>query len=222
MEIPSIDTAGGAASQTASQSARTKFNEDYTSFLKLLTAQIQNQDPLSPIDSTTFVTQLAQLTQVEQTISSNATLEKISSQLASSEAISGVGLIGRDISLATDKLELRGGSAAFDYRLAESASQVTARIKAEDGTVVRELTGLAGTADERHGVEWDGRDGNGLPVPDADFVVEMEVKTADDKPVAASTYSTTRVEQVMFEGGEPRLLLRNGDKVIAGQILSIR
>ena len=54
------------ASATASGEAQTRLEEDYTNFLKLLTAQISNQDPLEPMDASTFVSQLAQLSQVAE------------------------------------------------------------------------------------------------------------------------------------------------------------
>lgn len=216
------NAATGAATQSRSQSALDNLSNDYLSFVKLLTAQIQNQDPLEPIDSTAFVSQLAQLSQVEQTIASNTNLEEINARLAASAVMSDISLIGREVTLETDQLELSGGSARFDYEVADPAGLVTARIKAEDGTVVREFTGLAGTAGDVHSVFWDGLDDDGLPVPDSLFTIEVEAETTDGDPVESRTYASSVVEEVVFEDGAPQLVLRNGGKARSGQIASIR
>ena len=216
------NAATGAATQSRSQSALDNLSNDYLSFVKLLTAQIQNQDPLEPIDSTTFVSQLAQLSQVEQTIASNTNLEAINARLAASAVMSDISLIGREVTLETDQLELSGGSARFDYEVSDPAGLVTARIKTEDGTVVREFTGLAGTAGDVHSVFWDGLDDDGLPVPDALFTIEVEAETTDGDPVESRTYASSVVEEVVFEDGAPQLVLRNGGKARSGQIASIR
>lgn len=211
------------AATSASKTALNKLSNDYTSFLKLLTAQIQNQDPLQPIDSTAFVSQLAQLTQVEQTVASNANLEQINALLAANAAMSDIQLIGHEVMLAADRLELKGGEARFQYQVEADAGLVSARIKTEDGVVVRELTGLAGLANGKvHTVVWDGNDDQGLPVPDATFVIEMEAKTTGGDPVGASTYTTSRVEELSFDTGIPLLLLSNGSTTTSGRIMSIR
>jgi flagellar basal-body rod modification protein FlgD len=82
------------ASQTAPKS---KTAVDYDSFLKLLIAQMKNQDPTQPMDSTQYVAQLATFSQVEQTVQSNAKLEQILQSSALSQADS---IIGRAITSA--------------------------------------------------------------------------------------------------------------------------
>lgn len=222
MAIDSTNAAGSAATQSASQAASARLTTDYQSFLKLLTAQIANQDPLEPMDSTTFVSQLAQLSQVEQTITTNATLEGIAAQLSAAGALSDIQLIGHEVTLATDRVELRGGTAEFEYQLEEEAQKVTARILAEDGTLLREIEGLAGSAGETHAVAWDGTDRDGLPVPDATFRVEIEASDAEGEEVGAATYATTEVKELTFESGQPVMVLRNGAEAPSGQVIAIR
>ena len=218
---PVISAGGGSAS--ASATAGAKLSADYTSFLKLLTAQISNQDPLEPMDSTTFVSQLAQLSQVEQSIVTNTNLEQISAELAATGALADMQLIGRDVTLASDTIELKDGHASFDYQLAEEAERVTVKILASDGAVVREFEGLSGLAGgEVHTVAWDGLDDDGMPVPDAVFTVEVEAMTGEDEIVSASTYSIARVEELSFDTGQPLLKLSNGATALPGAVISIR
>ncbi len=92
-----VDAVGAAGSQpgTASSTAANKAALDYDTFLKLLVAEMQNQDPTEPMDSTEYVAQLATFSQVEQTIQTNTRLE----ELLKSSSISQAGsLIGRTIS----------------------------------------------------------------------------------------------------------------------------
>ena len=84
-----------SASTDTSTNSLSQLGEDYTRFLTLLTAQVQYQDPLQPMDATQFVSQLAQLSQVEQSVKTNTNLEDIGSQISSLLAASGSELLGR-------------------------------------------------------------------------------------------------------------------------------
>ncbi|MGC9370096.1 MAG: flagellar hook assembly protein FlgD [Paracoccaceae bacterium] len=222
MTVDSTSTAGAYGTASASTSAMTQLNADYTSFLKLLTAQVANQDPLEPMDSTTFVSQLAQLSQVGQSIVANSNLENISLQLSGMGAMADVQLIGHSVTLPSSKIELREGSGAFSYELAEEAESVKAVIRHEDGTVVRELRGLSGGVGSLHEIAWDGLDDQGLPVPDGVFGIEIEAKDAEDAQVSYSGYATTRVEELAFRNGYPVLVLGNGDEASSAQVLAVQ
>ena len=80
MAIDAINTANGADAATAA-GARTRLSDNYDTFLVLLTAQLQNQDPLAPMDSTQFTQQLVQFSQVEQQIRTNEQLEGLSASI---------------------------------------------------------------------------------------------------------------------------------------------
>lgn len=222
MEISPNTATGGLTTTTDSNIAKDKLDADYQSFLKLLIAQVSNQDPLEPMDSTTFVSQLAQLTQVEQSIVTNANLEKIDTRLSNVASLSDVQLIGRDVTVPTDRIELREGQAAFTYALSRDAADVAIRIMAADGTVLRELTGQPGIGGTDHAVAWDGKDIDGLPVPDGVFRVDVLAKDAAGNSVAYDTRSTTRVEQLTFTGGVTTMQLRNGDTAYAGSVTAVR
>ena len=222
MEISPSTATSGLTTTTDSNIAKDKLDTDYQSFLKLLIAQVSNQDPLEPMDSTTFVSQLAQLTQVEQSIVTNANLEKIDTRLSNVESLSDVQLIGRDVTVPTDRIELRDGQAAFTYALSRDATDVAIRVMTADGTVLREMTGQPGIGGTDHAVTWDGRDVDGLPVPDGVFRVEVLARDSADNAVPYDTSSTTRVEQLSFAGGVTTMLLRNGDTAFAGTVTAVR
>jgi flagellar basal-body rod modification protein FlgD len=98
MSVPAI-SAANTSGQTQTD-AKSKTSVDYQSFLKLLVAEMKNQDPTKPMDSTDFIAQLATFSQVEQSVQSNAKLDQILQSTALSQAGS---LIGREITSADGK-----------------------------------------------------------------------------------------------------------------------
>lgn len=221
MDIAQTTTTDPRAASGAS-AAQSKLDADYQSFLTLLIAQVSNQNPLEPMDSSVFVSQLAQLTQVEQSIVTNRNLERIDNRLGNVEALSDVQLIGRDVSIPTDRVELRDGTGAFGYSLSRAAANVRVLIKAEDGTIVRELGNQPSAPQTTHRVAWDGLDFAGLPLPDGVFQIEVDAKDPDGAAIAYDTNATTRVEELRFRGGHSMLILRNGTEVYAGSVTSVR
>ena len=87
---------GATTTAAAATNALGKTSADFNMFLKLLTTQMQNQDPLKPMDSTEYTAQLAQFSQVEQTIQQTGTLKDILSRLSGQDLAQASGLIGRE------------------------------------------------------------------------------------------------------------------------------
>ena len=99
MTIPAVASAANTTN-TSQTGAKSKTAVDYESFLKLLVAEMKNQDPTKPMESTDFIAQLATFSQVEQTVQSNTKLDQILQSTALSQAGS---LIGREITSADGK-----------------------------------------------------------------------------------------------------------------------
>jgi len=95
MAVDPVSAATSTVTQTASAAAADKATLDYDTFLKLLVAEMQNQDPTEPMDSTEYISQLASFSNVEQTIQTNARLEDL---LKSSSIAQAGSLIGRSVS----------------------------------------------------------------------------------------------------------------------------
>ena len=220
MEIGS--TTNPVQTQTASTVASTQLKTDLDSFLLLLTAQITNQDPLEPMDSTTFVSQLAQLTQVEQSIETNSNLESISRQLASFNELSDVQLIGREVLVASETLDLNYGQATMQYQLFENADKVSIKILNESGSIIKEIVNLPTDAETKHKVIWDGLDSADQLVEDGAYRFEIEALDAESNQLSYSSYATTFVEEINFLNGLPILVLRNNDEVYSSAVLAVR
>ena len=112
----------------SSQTALNKLTDDYTTFLKLLTTQLQNQDPTSPMDSAQFTQQLVQYSQVEQQIKSNQKLDKLISNQNSAGVGSSLGYLGKTIEMDGDNFTFDNNGASFNYRLSNIASDVKVKI----------------------------------------------------------------------------------------------
>jgi flagellar basal-body rod modification protein FlgD len=103
-------------------------------FMQLLITQLKNQDPEAPLDSKEFAVQLAQFTQVEKLISID---QKLSSQQSSISSLAGY--LGQQVTLAGDKVTVKGGSAGqLELKLPQDASSVTVQLLGKNGEVIGE------------------------------------------------------------------------------------
>lgn len=216
MEVtPTTQLAASQASNSLSQ-----LGEDYTRFLTLLTAQIQNQDPLAPMDSTQFVSQLAQLSQVEQAVKANTNLEALSSQISVLAAVAGTDMIGRDVTVSSSRVTLKDGATDAFYMLPEGATNVTAEIRDPLDRVVRKLTNLPSTAGELVALDWDGRDESGQQVLDGAYSVTVTAVDDRGEPVTAYTYRKAVVEEALFSEGQLFYGLNGDETVPSAAVLS--
>src|SRR5262249_28143552 len=137
MEILSA-AAAATGTSTASQ---TRLAGDYDSFLQLLTTQLKNQDPLSPLDATQFVTQLSQFAMVEQAIQTNKNLESLLQSSRNAVISADIGLIGRQVEVPGKTLGLDGSGqgGGFSYKLTTEAQTAAVNIRDSQGNLVRTL-----------------------------------------------------------------------------------
>jgi len=219
MEIGAINNSN---TQTASGVASNKFNEDFNSFLLLLTAQLQNQDPMAPMDSTQFVSQLSQLSQVEQSIKANTNLESIIGKLQTESTKSDIALLGKSVQTYSNKIVLHEGNSDFLFSLSENANEVKVRIKDEDGTTVRTLTQVPTTSGKFHEVRWDGNNDSNIPLENGVYEIEISATNDNDEKVTSITSPVLRVNEVNLQDGMSKLILNNGETIDPSSILSVK
>ena len=183
---------------------------DKDSFLKLLVTQMQNQDPLSPMEGTEFVSQLAQFTNVEQAMRQNDALELISLQLTGIASNEAVTLIGKEVTVRGSTISFDGNTpTGFSANLNEDAAEVTVTIRDQNGNAVCTVE-LGEQGRGTVTVPWDGRDENGRFVPPGSYSVEVSALDAEGNPVTVENDVTGKVVGVSFEKGYPELLLDSG------------
>ncbi|KAF0674652.1 flagellar hook assembly protein FlgD [Profundibacterium mesophilum] len=222
LTTPSVASPAAAQPGPASQQAMKSLSSDYDNFLQLLTAQIANQDPLEPMDASTFVSQLTELTQVEQTITSNANLEKILDKIGGAGLGEDLALLGRRVVTKGGDFVLEDGKAELSYRLEDEASQARAIIRSSDGAILREITDIPRSGGAHHAIEWDGRAADGLPLANGTYSIEIAAQDADEAAVPATTFVEGRVGELAMQGGLPVLRLSNGLEISSLDILSVR
>jgi flagellar basal-body rod modification protein FlgD len=122
-------------------------------FLKLLVTQMQNQDPLNPMDNAQITSQMAQINTVEGIEQLNTTVEGLNTQFVQLQALAGASLVGRDITLAGNKLVVEGGKAAGGFTLAGTAGSVKVEVLNPAGRVVDTID-LGAQNSGRHAFEW--------------------------------------------------------------------
>lgn len=192
-------------------------------FLKLLIAQLQNQDPLEPQDNTAFVAELAQFSNLEQTMGINERLDLLALQqqgLANSQVTS---LVGRQATVKGSIVSIDGSGigAQVSFSLDAAATKTTVRILDQGGNVVRSLE----MGDRDKGLvtlNWDGRDHAGNVMPKGAYVVSVVAENDVGGAVGVSQESTGVVESVSFDQGYPVLRLDNGVAVPVSDLLRVK
>lgn len=169
-------------------------------FLTLLTTQLQNQDPLNPMDSSAMTSQLAQISTVEGVTTLNSTLTKLMSNLSSSEAVQAANLVGHAVLVDGSKLELSSSVAAGGVELGSAADAVSVTITDSNGNVVKTID-LGKQSAGVHEFSWDGTNENGTKVADGEYSVKVTA-TAEGKAVTASTLQLGTVNYVVTGGSE--------------------
>ena len=217
--INNFTAAGKAAQKTAAEQAATKLFSSTQDFIKLLTVQLQNQDPTKPLETDQITQQVASLSQVEQQINTNKNLEKLMASYAQSQNSTAVSYIGRYVEAPGNLSALQGAQATFVYNLAGEAKETKITISDAKGNVVYTADGtkLAG----RNTFNWNGKDSSNKQLADGVYKVTVTAKDELGKAVAATTSSFGKVSSVETIEGVNYLAL--GDILVPiDKVISVR
>jgi len=200
--------------------APTPQSNDYQMFLKLLTAQIKNQDPLSPMDATKFVEQTATFSQVEQQVKANVTLSALQAALNSTMSRMDANYIGKTVEASVDRFAYDGSSMKMAYA-ASGAQSVAITISDADGTVVRTINAVPGNG--RQELIWDGKQNDGSKAASGDYRISIKALDKDGKAVDSMLVVNQKVREVVMGtgGAESTLILEGGGKVYPSDIISV-
>ena len=150
-------------------------------FLKLLTTQLQHQDPLDPMDTNEFTSQLVEFTNVEQAMLTNKKLENLIALQTDMQLNDAVGYIDKKVGADGIILMLQDGESTITYDLGANAAKANILIIDEQGNTVRTIE--ADTEVGHHEVVWDGLDDDGEPLEDGLYGFLVTAIDADKKPV---------------------------------------
>jgi flagellar basal-body rod modification protein FlgD len=184
-------------------------------FFKMMIAQLQNQDPLNPLDGTEFTAQLAQFSSLEQLTNMNDQLEILGLYQASLNNAQSISLIGKEITAIGNAVKVEGASAELAYNLSESAEQVTIKIYDEGGNLVDTLE-LGSQQDGENSVTWDCGS-----VEAGNYTFEVSAIDANGNAISAYTLITGEVTGISFQGGFYPYLSVNGQEILLGNVISV-
>ena len=198
----SAAAASGTSSSSASSSstdtsgaALSSLSSNYSDFLTLLTAQLQNQDPSSPMDSSQFTTELVQFTGVEQQVQTNTNLTQLLQLSQDQQLTQSSAMVGKSVVLTGSTVPLQSGGSTISFNT-PLAEPVAISITDSAGRDVRDvqLTSTAG----QNSWTWDGNDNNGNALPSGPYNVAVESAdpTGNASPVSfTSTGTPTSVQR---------------------------
>lgn len=189
-------------------------------FLKLLTTQLQNQDPLSPLENHEFVAQLAQFSSLEQQVATNEQLVQIQlSQmgLANAQLSS---FVGKTVKAQGNSLTVDAGKAQpVGIELATPAAKVDVTIFDEAGNAVRTLT-FNNVNDGVRSLAWDGKSNTGAALADGRYTMEVKATNTQGEAVTVNPLTQGVVDEITFENGYPELVIGSA-RVLPADVISI-
>lgn len=214
MEIPQSSSAITTNRPPSAAESQSGISSDFETFLRMLTAQMKNQDPLNPVESADFATQLATFSGVEQAVLTNDLLRGLSLQIG----VSGLAAwVGKEVR-APAPVFFDGAPVTLHPNPMATATAGEIVVRDASGAVVHRFASPA-TTDP---VQWDGVDRNGVRLPDGvySFAFEnlSEGKALGENPV--DTYNT--VTEVQSFAGQTSLVANGGIMIRVGDVTALR
>ena len=213
-----INTTANSAAQTAATNGSASLGQ--ADFLKLMTAQLANQDPFAPVDNTQMVAQMAQFSSVAGISEMSSTLKAIAGQLNHTTANEAVSYLGKTVLAAGDTAFGRTtGGVSGGVELAGKATNVTVTIKSAAGEVLKTIDLGAQDAGSIY-FDWDGKTAAGEDAGAGPFKISVDAKSGADS-VPAGTLVWAPVQSVSTTTGQIILTLPGIGEVPADQIRQI-
>lgn len=211
---------GQTSSTQLTSGAESEMGKD--EFLKLLVAQLQNQDPLKPQDNAEFVAELAQFSNLEQTIGINDRLDALSLQNQGMQNSQVISMVGKSATVKGSMITADGSGTPSQvaFELDGASHSTTVKIADLSGRPI--ATVELGT--RKAGIntfQWNGRTDEGEVAPKGTYTVQVSAKTEAGSPISSSQETTGTVNSVSFDKGYPVLQLSNGVSVPISDLLKV-
>lgn len=192
--------------EEARQAGRNSLDKD--AFLKLLVAQLQNQDPTEAQDANQMLEQMTSFTNLEQMQNQSRLLEGLQQQNAGIFQAQTASLIGKRIRVNSKELDIKDGKAPFGLELAQDASDVRITIKDAKGNTVKQMDYFNLQAGN-HAFQWDGMDNAGKQLESGTFTLHVAAKDAQGKSVSNRTSTYAKVDSLRFEDDHVTIVAGN-------------
>ena len=217
--IRSYDPAAANKPKDTNPNTGTSAADQTQNFLKLLIAQIKNQDPMSPMDASTMTAQMSQLNMVSSMGTMNTSMQAMLAQMQSANFMNQASLIGHSPMVAGSSINYTGGEVMLGANLANPLQDVVATIKDASGNVV----GTADLGNLNSGMAnfvFDGVDASGAKMPNGIYRVEISGKNNAGTNESPAPYVGSPVVSILKEGssGEALLKLADGRSIKASEV----
>ena len=220
--LATTTTPTSSASSTVSNSDQIKLNNqiagNFTTFLTLLTTQLQNQNPLDPLDTNQFTQQLVQFASVEQQINMNTQLQTLVSLQQTAQNSQALGFVGKTVTVNGSTAPLTNGQAQWTFN---PPSPATATFTVTDSTGQTVLTKTGTVQPGPQSFNWNGLDSSGRQWADGNYTLTITAVGANRQSVAIPTTVTGMVSSVDLTQSPP-LLSIGGQTYTLNQILSVQ
>jgi flagellar basal-body rod modification protein FlgD len=184
-----MDSVNGTKKTTTST-----INDAEDRFLKLLTTQLKNQDPLNPMDNAEMTSQLAQISTVDGIEKLNATLQKMMTSTVDAEVMQAASMVGRNVMVAGSGLQLTDAGAVSAVKVDAFADKVVVTIKDSNGLSIRTLN-LGDLDAGVHNFTWDGKNDAGAAAVAGNYSISVAATNGADK-VASTALQLAQVQSV--------------------------
>ena len=217
--IRTYDPAAANKPKDTNPNTGTSAADQTQNFLKLLIAQIKNQDPMSPMDASTMTAQMSQLNMVSSMGTMNTSMQAMLSQMQSANFMNQASLIGHSPMVAGNSINYSGGEVMLGANLANPLQGVVATIKDSSGNIV----GTADLGNLNSGMTnfvFDGVDASGEAMPNGIYRVEISGKNNAGTNESPAPYVGSPVVSILKEGtsGEALLKLADGRSIKASEV----
>lgn len=213
-----LNTSTASASSlttTKTASVQSDAEKSQDRFLKLLVAQLNNQDPMNPMDNAQMTSQMAQINTVSGIQQLNDTMKSMATQYTAMQTLQGASMVGRDVMTEGNSLSITNGTAKAGIDLAEDASNVTVQVLSPGGQLLDTLN-LGAMSAGRHNFEWNAASYTGTGSP-----VYKVSASQGGKAVSTTSLARSTVESVSAESGALSLTLKTGQSIAYNAIKAI-
>jgi len=224
MAINSLTGTSSTSSTTTSSAttaaSQTTVDDAQSRFMKLLVTQMQNQDPMNPMDNAQLTTQIAQLNTVTGINQLNTTMQSMLTGVQSSQTLQAASLIGHSVLVPGASTELAQGQAVMGFELPQTADTVQLTVRDSSGAVVRTQT-LDTQAAGQHSVSWDGTTDAGAAAADGRYKFEIKA-SSNGQQVSATTLTLGQVASVSLASGKVSLNIPAVGDVALADVRQVR
>lgn len=220
MAVNSIGSNTGVTAQTSASSATGSVDDAQSNFMKLLVAQMQNQDPMNPMDNAQMTSQMAQLNMVSGINQLNTTLSSALSGFQATQTMQASSLIGREVLVPSSTLQLSAGQAKMGVDLAQSVDSLKLTVLDSAGQTLRSIDLGAKPAGLTQ-LGWDGATDAGAAASDGSYSFKLEA-LRNGQSVTATALSAAQVGGVSLSNNNVRLSLPGLGEVALADVRQVR